>query len=258
MVVYIEYAFAENFLIDCALLYLALKASNAKIRVWRLLVSACLGAVFALIFPLLVLPAFLLTALKICIGFFMCAVALETPKNKKVGGRYAFTAVCFFVFTAVFAGMLTALGVKSAFVWLCVAPFCVGALLGIRKLYQKRAREKFIYACVIWYKQKEIPVSAFYDSGNFACFQGAPVCFVSPEIAFDFYEADEGQPQAETTVKTVSGEKRVRLYQGSLKIEENGKALRVEKVYFAVSPNMLSREYKLLLNSRIFEERTRL
>ena len=31
-----------------------------------------------------------------------------------------------------------------------------------------------------------------------------------------------------------------------------------KEVYFAPSKNMLSREYKLLLNSRIFEERTRL
>ena len=258
MVVYIEYAFAENFFIDSVLLYLALKASNAKIRRWRLLVSAFFGTVFALAFPLIALPSLLLTALKICVGLMMCAIALAKEKGKKQGDRYAFTAVCFFVCTAVFAGMLTALGVKTALVATCVIPFGIATLGTIKKLYQKRSREKFLYACAITYKQYKIETCGFYDSGNFACFQGVPVCFVSPELAFQFYETDEWQTQAETSIKTMSGEKSVRLYQGGLEIEENGKVFRLEKVYFAVSTNMLSREYKLLLHSRIFEERTRL
>ncbi len=258
MVVYIEYAFAENFLIDYALLYLSLKASKTEIKVKKLLLSAFIGAVFALVFPLLALPQFLAFLLKFSVGALLCVIAFGRIKNKKDGGRYALTAVCFFCFTAFFGGALIALGIDGAFACLGVAIGSVFCLIGIKKFYRKRAREKFIYDCKIAYQQREIRVSAFYDSGNFACFQGAPVCFVSPEIAFEFYEADGAEAQAETAITTMSGVKKVRLYQGALEIEEKGKVFRAEKVYFAVSVNMLSREYKLLLHSRIFEERTRL
>ena len=258
MVVYIEYAFAENFLVDYALLYLSLKASNCKPHGGRLFLAALIGGAFALVFPLLTLPKTLAFLLKASVGLLLCLLAFGRVKNKKDGGRYALTAVYFFCLTAFFGGALIALGIDGAFVILGVALLGVFCLIAIKKLYQKRAREKFIYDCTIVYKQRTISVSAFYDSGNFACFQGAPICFVSPEIAFEFYETDGGEAQAKTIIKTMSGEKSLSLYQGTLEIEEKGKVFRIEKVYFAVSANMLSREYKLLLHSRIFEERTRL
>ena len=59
MVVYIEYVFLENFLYDGALLARSLFACKEKIRWGRLLVSAALGGVFALVYPLLELPNFL-------------------------------------------------------------------------------------------------------------------------------------------------------------------------------------------------------
>ncbi|MBQ8322673.1 MAG: sigma-E processing peptidase SpoIIGA [Clostridia bacterium] len=258
MVVYIEYAFAENFLIDLVLSYLSLKASKSKIRIKNLLFSAFIGGAFALVFPLLTLPEFLAFLLKFSVGLLLCLLAFGRVKSKKDGGRYAFTAVCFFCLTALFGGALIGVGVSGAFVWLGLAFLSVFALGFVKKLYEKRARAKFIYDCTIAYKQREIGVSAFYDSGNFALYNGVPVCFVSPVIAFEFYEADGGETHAETTIKTMSGEKKVRLFKGALEIKEKAGVFEVREVYFAVSPNMLSREYELLLNSRIFEERTRL
>ena len=92
----------------------------------------------------------------------------------------------------------------------------------------------------------------FYDSGNQATKNGLPVCFVSPDLIYDLFSAEvlekTGQVYAEMSITTVNGRKTTVLYRG--KIQTVG----VEKeVYFAPAPNMISREYKILLNARIFE-----
>ena len=65
-----------------------------------------------------------------------------------------------------------------------------------------------------------------------------------------------GQVCDELTVATVGGTSTVRLFRGTLTVEapRGGRGEKVKKeVYFSPAPNMLSREYKLLLHSRIFE-----
>ena len=60
----------------------------------------------------------------------------------------------------------------------------------------------------------------------------------------------EGQVRDEMQIETVNGKRVVRLYKGALFLEDG---ILLEEVYFAVSTNMLSRGYKLLLHSQIFE-----
>ena len=81
------------------------------------------------------------------------------------------------------------------------------------------------------------------------------VCFLSPEIAFELFEEEilkqGGQVRDEIEIQTLGGEKKLPLFQGEIEIKEKN----VKKtVYFALSKNMLCREYKVLLFSRIFEE----
>ena len=259
MVVYIEYAFIENFLIDFVLLCLSLIGARRKIRAWNLCFSSTVGGVFALLFPLLPLPNFLSVLLKTAVGLLLCLLAFGRIKNKNDGGRYAFSCALFFSFTAFFAGALIAIGLTGAFIWLGVAFLSIVTFVFIKKIRKKRIKEPFLYPCTIHYKQEKISVLGFYDSGNFASFQETPVCFVSPEIAFRFYEKnlfkEGGQVRDEIVITTLNGNKKTRVYEGGLEIEENGKIFVCKRVYFAVATNMLSREYKVLLNSRIFEER---
>ncbi len=258
MVVYVEYAFLENFLLDGSLLWLSLLASKTPVRVKNLLFSAAIGGVFAVVYPLLALPDLLGQTLKIAVGFLLCFLVAGRVKSKKEWGRYAFICVCFFALTFVFAGAITAVGATGAWVWLAFIVLGVNTLLLVKKLYEKRARDRYIYDCEIAYNEKRIKVLGFYDSGNFARFQNIPVCFVSPDIIFDLFQdvamgEDSGQVCAEMAVTTVNGEKRVRLYRGELKIVEH-KNIFIKRVYFAPTVNMLSRGYKLLLNSRVFED----
>ena len=60
-------------------------------------------------------------------------------------------------------------------------------------------------------------------------------------------EKGAGQVCDEMIISTVSGAKKIQLYLGEIEMENIKKS-----VYFSPSPNMLSKEYKILINARIF------
>lgn len=257
MNVYIEYAFAENFLLDGVLLWLSLRIARCKIVKGKLCLAACAGGAFALLFPLLVLPVFFSYLLKFAVGFLLCMIAFPRLKTKNEWGRYALSSACFFFLTFFFGGALTALFPKISplifAVGFVILSLCI--LLFIKKMSKRNALFKNIYTCSIAYKQRRVEILGLYDSGNGAEKNGMGVCFLSPEIAFELFEEEilkrGGQVRDEIEIQTLGGEKKLPLFQGEIEIKEKN----VKKtVYFALSKNMLCREYKVLLFSRIFEE----
>ena len=256
MTVYIEYAFLENFLLDGALLYLALKAGKISVRAGRLALSATLGGIFAILFPLLSLPVFLAFLLKSAVAVLLCVCAYPKGKIATNFRNFALVLACFFAFTFAFGGALIALNITGAFVGLGFCVLGVFALGFIKMLYQKRAVEKFVYCCEIACKQRAVRVFAFYDSGNFASYKGSAVHFLSPEIYFELFKEEYLETRLEKIViSTLSGEKALPVFQGDLRIREKGVELLIKGAYFALSTNMLSRGYKLLLNSKVFEKK---
>lgn len=109
MVVYVEYAFLENFLFDGALICLAFCASKAPLRRWRIVFAAACGGFFALLYPILTLPVWGGLTLKISVGFLLCLIAFGRVKTKKEWGRYALSCFLFFFLTFAFGGGLVAL-----------------------------------------------------------------------------------------------------------------------------------------------------
>lgn len=256
MSVYIEYAFLENFLLDGALLYLALKAGKTRVKAGKLAFSASLGGVFAVVFPLLILPVFLAFLLKSAMAILLCFCAYPNGKIEKNLSNFLLILACFFAFTFAFGGALIALEVTEAFVGLGVCVLGVFSLGFIKMLYKKRAVEKFVYDCEIACKQRAVRVFAFYDSGNFASYKGKAVHFLSPEVYIELFQEECLEKRLEKIViSTLSGEKTLSVFQGDLRISEKGEKLWIKGAYFAVSANMLSRGYKLLLNSKVFEEK---
>ncbi len=257
MVVWIEYALAENFIMDASLLYLSCRVTKTPVRVRRLCFAALCGGGFALAYPLLRLPAFLLWALRIAVGALLCLLCAGGKRN---AGRCALQTLCFFFLTFACAGTAYALPAP-------LSPVTAAASLALlaclterltRSIYRRRAVHTLVYDCVAIGKEKRVPTTGFYDSGNFAQKDGTPVCFVAPDLIFDLFSdailgISGGQVCDELAVATLNGEKKHRLYKGELEIE-NALGARIKKsVYFAPSAHMLSREYKLLLPSRIFE-----
>lgn len=260
MVVYIEYAFLENFLLDGALLCLALLFSKSKIRWWRVALSALFGTVFALAYPFLKLPAALGYLLKFSVGFLLCFIACGRVKTKKEWGRYALTSVLFFVLSFAFGGALTALAnglfqgnIPTAFVTVGFAVLSVVALLLAKKLYKKKKLHAYTYNCRILYNKRNVAISGYFDSGNLAQKNGLPVCFLSPDILYALFGEEiikgEGQVCDELEITTMAGEKKLPLYKAVIEIEG---VCSKKEAYFAPAGNMINREYQVLLNAGLF------
>ncbi|MBQ8685009.1 MAG: sigma-E processing peptidase SpoIIGA [Clostridia bacterium] len=251
MVVYVEYVLVENFLLDGMLLYLSLRATRVRPRRKSLFFSALCGSVFALLFPLAALPDYL----KLPFGFLLVLLCFPWKKGQNGWGKLFSVLAWFFALSFLFGGVLTALHGVFSFALTPVFTLCGFFVLSlisiglIRKLYQKRAISKYLYDCVILAEDRRKSVLGYLDSGNLALKGDTPVCFLSPEVFYElFVEKREGQVFDEMKITTVSGEKRVRIFKGRIAVEKAEK-----EVYFSLSPNMLSREYKVLLNARIFE-----
>lgn len=268
MEIYIEYALLENFLFDFALLYLAIRAAKVPVCIWRMALSAGVGAVFAVIFPLLILPKTLAYVLKFSVGFLMCVLPFKSLKTKKDRGMYALTSIFFFVFSFFFGGVLSAVtrdffqdSVPQGIVIVGFSLLIAFSVYWIGKLHKKRQIYAFLYDCELIFAEKKVKTQGFWDSGNLAMKDNLPVCFVCPSLFYDvfledIFQKERGQVCDEVQIQTLAGKKNVRLYKGRLAVQR-GKELLKREVYFAPSKNMLSRGYSLLLPSTIFEENAR-
>lgn len=262
MIVYIEDAFLQNFLLDTVLLHLAFFAARQTYKKKNLFFAAALGAVFAILFPLLTLPFWAAWLLKFSFAALMCLIPFGSIKRKKDVGRYAFICLLFYVCTFVLGGALLGIFQTNTNIWVVTGialGFAVVLALLIKKIYQKRALHRFIYACIITYKQKSMRVLGYLDSGNLACKNAIPVCFVSPDVFYGLF-GDEilykqaGQVCDEIVFQTLSGEKRSVAVQAEISMEISGKTTPKKQAYFALSTNMLNREYAALLNGALLEK----
>ncbi len=217
MVVYAEYAFLENFLIDAELLYLALKCARGRVRLWRLFLAAAVGAAEALVFPLLPLPLWAAYLVKI-LGGVLIAVAAVSKGTKKT---YFVAIVSFFLMTFALGGLLTAaysfFGVEYAegsgylveqapvaLVLALAGGFCILVTLGARRFYRYRCEKRAVLPCVLSVGGKTVHWKGFSDSGNLLSFRGEPVCVASAAAVFALFGP---HPRAEGHIRigTVNG-----------------------------------------------------
>ena len=264
MEIYIEYAFIDNFLYDFALLMLAFSAARVKAKRYKFVLSACIGAVFAVVFPLLKLPSALATTVKIAVGGLLCMLAFGRISNRKEWRKYLVTTVLFFAFSFGFGGTLlvvygplsTGEKVPSGWVFLSFTILSAIGVWLIKRLYARRAVFRRVYACTLSVGEKHVTADGFYDSGNLAMKNSLPVCFVSPALIYELFDTEilksEGQVCDEMQIFTLAGEKTVPIYEGEIEVETDGQTA-CAHVYFAPSAHMIGREYAVLLNARLME-----
>ena len=264
MEIYIEYAFIENFLYDFTLLLLAFTAARIKVKWKSLAFSACMGAVFAVIFPLLRLPTALGTVVKVATGALLCLLTFPHISTRKQWGKYFLTAALFFAFSFGFGGTLLVvygpLSMKEKVPsYLVFIGFAILSAIGIwlvKRLYARRAIFSRVYTCTLSSGERSIEADGFYDSGNLAVKNGLPVCFVSPALLYDLMGErileEGGQVCDEIQISTLAGEKTVPLYVGDIMLKMNGQT-QAARVYFAPSAHMIGREYAVLLNACLSE-----
>ena len=270
MTIYVEYAFLENFFLDGALLVLSMLFTRTPIGWKRLCFSAFLGGIFALVYPFILLPKILLFFLKLAVGMLLCLTSFGRIKSKKEWGRYGLSTLFFFTLTFAFGGALTAFS-EGVFVGKTpVSIVCVGfVILGVislllaKKLHEKRVVYAHLYDCEILYKQRVVAAVGFLDSGNIATKNSLPICFITPDLFYEVWgeefvfanaEKEGEQVRVETHIHTLAGAKKATLYKGALQIKGKDGKKRRKEAYFAVSGNMISREYKILLNAGIWHE----
>lgn len=261
MEIYIEYALLENFFVDGTLLFLSLAASKQKIFWRRLLLSAALGAAFAVAFPLLPLPSLLLQAFKFFLPLLLVAVAVKKGKGR---GRYALTALLFYALSFAFAGLLTgvlgALDVEyfSSDYGGIVTSLPVGALFaalvlfaalccyGVSRLYRLKKTHENIRSCEVQGEKGSVCALGYMDTGNTARYKGLPVCFVTPDLFYDLYGTEANCEK--TVICTLAGEKTVSVCKAMrLKIGQGKDETLLEGVYLSPSSGLIGREYKMLL-----------
>ncbi len=265
MVVYWEYAFAENFLLDGLLLWLALKTSRGKIRLRNLLFAAAVGAAEAIAFPLVAFPVWAAYLVKIAGGALICVIAVYRGSKK----TYFVCMAAFFLYTFALGGLLTAAYsffgveyeegngylVESAPVTLvfCLAAiFAIACAMGIKAFFRFRGVQKNLLRCTLTHRGCTVHWRGLADSGNCLRFRGEPVCVISPTAAFALFGRDF--PVAgRMNVRTVNGERETPVLECEKVVIYCGKQTNtIEHVYFAVGDTG-SKEYPIILHTALTE-----
>lgn len=257
MTVWIEIAFAENFLLDGLLLYLALKCVRAEVRPLRLIFAAAVGGGEALLFPLIVLPAPLLYLIKFAGGALLALLAT------KGGLKLSFLVTCaFFALTFVLGGLLVAcysfFGVEYAegqgylverapvaLVLWAAAFLLITAVKAIGFFYRRRTRKNDLLPCNVTVGGRTVCWTGLSDSGNRLSFRGKPVCVVSALGALALFSGSP--PVGRLRISTVSGSRVSPVFVCD-RLELGGKVS--EKVYFTVG-EVHSREYSVILHTSL-------
>ncbi len=217
MVVYVEYAFLQNFLLDFTLLYLAVFTARGRIGWGRVTFSALVGAGEAIAFPLLPLPTLAACAVKLSGGLLLVLLAVKRGSLK----TYCFASLAFFGYTFLLGGVLTAIYsfadisyaegggylVESAPVGLVLGAagvLLIVAISLVKTLVKKRAISRSIMPCTLFFGEKSIVVNGLVDSGNLLYFRGEAVSVLSPTAGLAL-GLNERALAGRMTVTTVHG-----------------------------------------------------
>ncbi len=183
---YVEYIFAENFLIDFILLYITGNLIKIKIIYKRLIIAALIGAIYVILIAYIQKPFMANFIVKISVSVLMIMVAYDTKgilKNIKV-------ILCFYIVTLVMVGAVFALysitNNRVTVNIILISIFMGFALLKFLFYEIKLRKEKnnYIRTVTIEVNEKIKSFRAFIDTGNELIdpMSGKPVIVVNIEI----------------------------------------------------------------------------
>lgn len=264
MNVYIEYVIADNFVIDCLLLWAAAVTLKLPYKKWRLILGGAVGALCAVVSVFV--SGWLVYLVKLACLVLMCLTAVGVSK-KLLWYILLFVAYTFVLGGAIIAlfhffnvGYVTENGEfydldVPLFVYVLAAVF-VAFLCYSVVFYVYRARKiaPYLTKAKVRLGDTVTTVSAFFDSGNTLMHDGVPVCFVTKKFrGFADYFAEQTLlgNTVQIEVVTVAGSKLVPAVLSV--IEANGKKL---KVFAALPSDKCSTPYNLILSNAFCDETT--
>lgn len=264
--VYIEYAVAENFIIDVSLLYAALKVVRQKVKLPLVLLSGAAGTAAAVIFPLISFPAAVKIVLKVLVGVLMCVIA--SPKKS------ALVCAAFFAATFIIGGGISALaslpfsseedGAYAVYsppagVVVSIASLgCALIVFGADKLYSRARIIKNSVPCEIKNGGIAVKARALIDSGNNFYYKGNPVSIISPSLAVKLIGDFPAAPIYEAEISTVTGRGKIRIIKAdALTIYfDKGKNI-INGAYLGISGALEKGEYSVILSGSYVDKEVR-
>ena len=245
MVVYVEYVFLDNFIIDIMLISLARQSFKLEVKKSRICLSALVGAVFAVVSPLFSLPIALSFALKMPMGLAIVVCSGKFRSFKE----YLKCFYLFLFFTFLLGGVVTAIfwgfgfsfdpinyahgGEIPLFIILIIV-FLVYLFAKkiVKEIYKRKVVTNFLVKCKIESGGKIFEFLGFLDSGNSLCYKptGSPIILCSQKMGEKLKKESPLLNFAYdvVTVNTVSGKSVVPIY-------------KIEKfwIYNGENPNIL-------------------
>ena len=264
MIVYWEYAFLENFILDGLLLYLALKCARQKCHILHLLLAAAIGAVEAVVFPLFALPAWASYLVKFAGGALLVLIAL-----KKVAWKsYLIATAAFFLMTFALGGLLVAaysfVGAEYvsgngfllerapvALVLGIAGVFAVLVVLAAGYFYRYRRIKRNLFGCALTAGKKSVHITGFADSGNLLTFHNQPVSVISPITALALF-GGKMKEVGRMTINTVNGGSEAPVFECDMEIALAKKKIFHKGIYVTVG-DINSKEYRIILHNAMLE-----
>lgn len=261
MTVYIEYVLIDNVIIDYLLLKATFALTGNGYSKGRLLFCSFLGAVIALVYPLIAHVKFISFMVRILSGFLLTLVANVYPSKR----AYLINTLIFFLLTFAVGGAIV--GIYNIFgldysaqfsvaimvlpVWVLIA--CVNST--IKYIYRRKDIEAFIFKVDITLRKKTATVRGFLDTGNGLYDGENPVVLCEKKFFVDFVGENLHKIKLKKImVKTVSGSVEniaVELDQIKIYIEEQANIF--NKVTLCVA-DTVGDGYDLILHPAFYKE----
>jgi len=179
MTIYIESAIIDNMVINTLLLYFVFKTIKQPVPKWRVLLSAAIGTVFAIVMPLLTWDGFAAFLVRMFIG----AIMVFTVQSKSVT-RFVLFYLLFLTYTFAFGGAIYGLlfmfnsteGALTFFTYNTAVP--MGVLVAgvaafawvmrllIRYLNVRHSVNNLLRDVVIYYNDEKFKITSYLDTGN--------------------------------------------------------------------------------------------
>ena len=262
MQVYIEYVLIDNFLIDYLLLKATFAITGKTVGRKRLFLCALLGAICALILPLVEGVAILAVLYKLFSGLLIVVLAEKTFSFRS----FYINALVFFLLTFLagggIIGVFSILGidysseVSIALMFLPVWIFLKGVLSVVKYFSKRKSLAGFYYDVELSFLENKIIVKGFLDSGNTVYDGSSPVIFINKKLAKSLIKNDMLKAGIKKIIiQTVSGETqklafkltKIKIYnEGGQNIFNNVTACVIESASFD--------GYEVILHPALMEE----
>jgi stage II sporulation protein GA (sporulation sigma-E factor processing peptidase) len=248
LTVYVEYVFINNLAVNLVICLLVYKMQKIKLSPLRLSIASVLGAIIALLYPLIEKYDLLV---RIALSLLMVGVLIKYTSV----WQYLTSLALFYLVTFCFAGAVLMLSSGDyldkgmiEFVPALIAAGIFAAFILInfitKEIYTIRRRRLLEYQVELSTEYGRCSAKAYYDSGNgIYDKENQPVIIISDKV----YDLLKGGEEDMLGISTLSGEDLIKIIKVRLKIYMEKDANRIFNINAGVSTK-LNNNYDVILH----------